>query len=826
MISLKKIVSSVFLLFLVFFLISPLISFAATSLKVGLQYDNDKNTSPSMGDACHRQNIGLQIDNKNLNEYDVADNAPGCLKTINRSENSFNLKLIKPARDLVFISVIDDAGSGTYRAGNAEITNRSLKVYGPNAQVIFGLKAEAAEKCDKNPGLKLVNTINNDNNVVYALQVKNNNSSSCAAADFYPEIPAGALPTGWNINFMDTNNNPLIDVKNVVSGETKNFKLKITPKADAQAKKYTFKIVIGNVDKIGVGANLSLDYIVTDPEEAGNVTCNNKGKKCATNKSCLNPGKTNSKCVDCINDSGCSGNKKCTNNKCVVPPAVCNRNAPKLEVIEPDNSTRTGKTGQKKEYKVKITNNDKNCDNAKFVLTADPPGAASNWTTKFDPDNEFAVDNTKSVTLEVTPKNAVTDGRKTIKVGIKRPSNTNNIQDAGVSVFYVVERDEISPSPSSSPNPTASPTNSPSTSLSPSPSPTGCDHNTPALTISQDKESVKQGGKIIYSIKVKNTDVGSCKKRKLNLQRILPNPDNWKGTWDPNNEFEIDKNKTKTFKLTATSPNNAAKKVHVITINVRNPQNTVLVTKKVNFTVADKVTTPTPTVSPSPTDEPEPTDEPTPTPTDEPEPTETPEPTPTPTPDPDAKILNIKIGIDGIGTTPRIPVGNKNPRNVNRTLNIKYFDAIRNSQIGSAEETVTYNPDSQQFEAITETPNLLPDGIYNIFVTGSSFLSRQYPGSVTLTKGGTVNLTSKNFYLITGNVTNENESEDKIDISDYHVLLSCSIYGSEKDTCNKNSSYMSNSDLDDDGIVNENDLTYWLKEVANQEGDIIPQEEE
>ena len=50
---------------------------------------------------------------------------------------------------------------------------------------------------------------------------------------------------------------------------------------------------------------------------------------------------------------------------------------------------------------------------------------------------------------------------------------------------------------------------------------------------------------------------------------------------------------------------------------------------------------------------------------------------------------------------------------------------------------------------------------------------------------------------------------------DYQVLLSCSIYGKEKATCNQDPDYIKHSDLDSNGIVNENDLTLWIIEKRN-----------
>ena len=76
--------------------------------------------------------------------------------------------------------------------------------------------------------------------------------------------------------------------------------------------------------------------------------------------------------------------------------------------------------------------------------------------------------------------------------------------------------------------------------------------------------------------------------------------------------------------------------------------------------------------------------------------------------------------------------------------------------------------------------------------------------------------------LITGNINNLGISENKIDVMDYNILLSCSIYSQDPKACGQDPNYPTYSDLNDDGIVNEDDFTLWLKEVSNQEGILLP----
>lgn len=200
-------------------------------------------------------------------------------------------------------------------------------------------------------------------------------------------------------------------------------------------------------------------------------------------------------------------------------------------------------------------------------------------------------------------------------------------------------------------------------------------------------------------------------------------------------------------------------------------------------------------------------------------------PTGTPTPVANQTFLNLIVGIDGIGTTRRIPIGgNKNPDSIYRNLTVKLYDATTNSPFGTYfEKPFTYNPAFEKFEAKLEVPLTLGESeILNLYVEGPRFLRAQYPGSTSIKQGQTINLSLNNFYLITGNINNSDISENRIDIMDYNVLLSCSIYSQDVSACQQDSNYADYSDLNDDGLVDEDDFTLWLKEFTNQEGALLP----
>ena len=81
--------------------------------------------------------------------------------------------------------------------------------------------------------------------------------------------------------------------------------------------------------------------------------------------------------------------------------------------------------------------------------------------------------------------------------------------------------------------------------------------------------------------------------------------------------------------------------------------------------------------------------------------------------------------------------------------------------------------------------------------------------------------------LIAGNINDSDQSKNKIDIADYNVLISCSIFSQDnKAACKQNSNFESWSDLNDDGLVDNKDYTLWLTEFINQEGAVLPEDAE
>lgn len=331
-----------------------------------------------------------------------------------------------------------------------------------------------------------------------------------------------------------------------------------------------------------------------------------------------------------------------------------------------------------------------------------------------------------------------------------------------------------------------------------------CERNRPTLGVTADNGTTGSPGQTLtYTVKVTNNDVGSdCPTSRVDLSTtILNNTNNaWKADLEKTEFATIAPGVTKSTKLYVTSPTNAADGSKTITVNAKRP-NGVLISYNITYNVV------------------------VPTPTDSPTPEATPTVAPEPEPEPEQTFINLRLGIDGIGTTSRIPIGgNKNPDNIFRDLTVSLFDATTNSLFSAySDEPFTYSSASEKFEASLEIPLTSGESkILNLFVEGPRFLRAAYPGSISIKQGQTIGLTSGNFYLITGNINNNDVSENKIDIMDYNILLSCSVYSQDLSACEEDPAYQDYSDLDDDGRVDENDFTLWLKEFANQQGVVLP----
>lgn len=140
----------------------------------------------------------------------------------------------------------------------------------------------------------------------------------------------------------------------------------------------------------------------------------------------------------------------------------------------------------------------------------------------------------------------------------------------------------------------------------------------------------------------------------------------------------------------------------------------------------------------------------------------------------------------------------------------------------SVKQTFSYNSSTKKFESVFSLPPNFSSGAYNLYLDGDQFLVSRFPGSIIINNSGQTTVDSLNFALITGDVNKKENSANKINILDYNVILACSIYSNSKALCDSNPDYTVNSDLNDDGIVDQDDFTLFITEIANQSGESLP----
>ncbi len=557
------------------------------------------------------------------------------------------------------------------------------------------------------------------------------------------------------------------------------------------------------------------------------------------------------------------------------PSETCDKNPPTLE-ITPNN--RNGNPGDEREYDVKVINNDKgaSCNPVNFVLSKEHlPN--TNWTGSF-------VDNTlnnveknggfKSTKFKVKSPSGATSGPKTLTLGVRRESQTT--AQVQVNTLYTVNDNTPTPTTCTRNEPEfivtpdsldgapgeeadyrieiinkdtgtctpktlslsavfpnnewqaffgkdspfelaqgakqitnvriKSPTNATAgtkkitlniknpnntiiatkdiTYVLPGVTPTQCVQANPEFSITPQTQNGNPGVGITYNMTVKNIDSSNCENRSFSFQATPPSSE-WSANFAENSS-SFASGESKEISVTITSPSNAPSGEHITVLKILENNIDLGSIVAVYNVLEDQIT-----------------------------------------PIPGNTYLNFKIGIDGIGTTPRIPIGgNKNPNNIWRGLNFKIYNTTTNTlSFTGTNITFTYNQNSEKFELLYDLPSVenLPNGSYNIYVDGPGYLTNQYPGSFSITQGQVTDLTSNNFYLITGNVNNSDLSENRIDLMDYNLLLSCSVYSQDRSACDAGDNNERYTDLNDDGIVNEDDYTLFLKEFANQQGVILPE---
>ena len=203
-------------------------------------------------------------------------------------------------------------------------------------------------------------------------------------------------------------------------------------------------------------------------------------------------------------------------------------------------------------------------------------------------------------------------------------------------------------------------------------------------------------------------------------------------------------------------------------------------------------------------------------------PNQTPTPTGVVTPTPGGGTqFALSIGLDGIGSvgdnaTPNDSSGsNKNPTRTTRNAVVQIYNAT-NNLVASTSGTVAYNSTQGIFigNVSLGTNTDIQSGSFIVKVKSDGYLRRRTPGIQNVVLGQVNTIPQIN--LVTGDINGDNA----INILDYNILISCSIFSTDNHaTCNSNSQYATLSDLDDNGAINQFDYNLFLRELSVQNGD-------
>ncbi|MBI4098353.1 MAG: hypothetical protein HY426_04940 [Candidatus Levybacteria bacterium] len=219
----------------------------------------------------------------------------------------------------------------------------------------------------------------------------------------------------------------------------------------------------------------------------------------------------------------------------------------------------------------------------------------------------------------------------------------------------------------------------------------------------------------------------------------------------------------------------------------------------------------------SPTPSPRVTLTPTPTPTPHPSPTPKPSsmPTPTPTLRPGQTALNFSgiklhgIGKGGDSTNPN-GGGTKNPLRTKRTLTVEIYNTA-GVLVTNFQGNINFQAASGDFSGIIPVPDSLINGNYIIKIKTPQYLKRQLRGIMSLIKGQSNSAAPPT--LIAGDVNEDNTLSNL----DYQIIIDC--YSDLLPAKSCDSVKKAAADLSDDGRVNQDDYSLFLRELSVQQGE-------
>lgn len=206
---------------------------------------------------------------------------------------------------------------------------------------------------------------------------------------------------------------------------------------------------------------------------------------------------------------------------------------------------------------------------------------------------------------------------------------------------------------------------------------------------------------------------------------------------------------------------------------------------------------------------------------------------PSPTPAPGDTVLALSVGMDGVGNTGTnqnpVPLSNwkdNPPKTLLRNVTVEVWDSNNNEVIKDKPTKVTYDSAKGYFTGTVNLGGSFVSGNYTVKVKSDGHLKKLALGIQNITHGALAQIPRVN--LIAGDINGDNS----IDIKDYNIFISCSVFGSSGISFSPNSpfdsgalcntagaNYQALSDLDDNEVIDQIDYNLFLGEYSIQNGD-------
>lgn len=183
--------------------------------------------------------------------------------------------------------------------------------------------------------------------------------------------------------------------------------------------------------------------------------------------------------------------------------------------------------------------------------------------------------------------------------------------------------------------------------------------------------------------------------------------------------------------------------------------------------------------------------------------------------------LQLSVLLDGIGSSrfAGIPA-TLSPLHQARTFQLDIL-GNNNTKIAELPATLSYKLASRDFQGTVTLPSSLPTGTYSVTLKTDGFLSKQLAQNITIKQGSTTPLPSAT--LVNGDLDNDGS----LTVLDYGTLIDCwggatpslpmsnpsSVYNSAD--CKAHAG-RATADMNDDGIIDQNDFNLYLKEMTTQ----------